>query len=304
MGKNLLWLIFPVTVFSLAASAHAEWLEYRVSTRYSGLKDWKLPEGLSSPDRKAQERNQKEGFSTTLDVRIFTNKDYTELVELSPDWLRGKARKRLHGWDEEHYFNVTEKMGSLGTHQTLNQYLPLGQRLLLTSSGKPEAVFKNLLEKGRNQAYGLVQINDEKSHKVTAQGDEIHDFFYAGGKWIRIGIYSQKADGSLVLKRLRPDGSLVSEQVWYKPVEISGEKAPKPLWERWKVGSYVRDIRVPGQTASIKWQGLEADTKAAKTPKRTSSGYNMAWLIPGGLLTSLGLVMVAVNSFRRQKPIT
>jgi hypothetical protein len=304
VGKNLLCLILPCTLFCLAASAPAEWREYRVSARYSGLQDWKVPKSEKSPAQKAQEKNQKEGFSTNLNVRIFTTQNYTELTELSPDWLEGKARARLHGWDEDQYFSVIERMGSLGTLETLNQYLPLGQRLLLSSSAKPAEVFTNLLEKGRNQADGLVQINDAKSHMIKAQNDEIHDYFFAGGEWIRIGIYNLKGDGSLVMKRLRPDGSLVSEQVWSNPVEIQGKEAPKPLWERWKVGSYVRDLRVPGQTASIKWEGPETNKKVKSAARKTSSGYNAAWLIPGGVLTSLGLVMVALNSFRRQKPLS
>lgn len=302
MGKNLLWLILPLTVFSLAASANAEWREYRVSARYSGLKDWRLPEGAESPDRKVQEKNQKEGFSTKLNVRIFVDQDYTELVEISPDWLKGKARERRHGWSQGQYFNVIEKMGSLGTPESLDQYLPLGQRLLLASQARPAEVFKSLLNKGINQAEGLAHINEEKSHRVIAQGDELHDFFLAGDEWIKIGIYKLDKEDSLVLKRLRPDGSVVSEQIWSKPAEILNEKAPKPLWERWKVGSYVRDIRVPGQTASIKWKGPDTDKEVEASSRRTSSGYNVAWLIPGGLLTSLGLAMVVVNSFRRQKP--
>lgn len=302
MGKNLLWLTLPFTVCSLAASAHAEWREYRVSARYSGLKDWRLPEGAESPDRKVQENNQMKGFSTELNVRIFVDQDYTELVEISPDWLKGKARERLHGWSQGQYFNVIEKMGSLGTPESLDQYLPLGQRLLLASQARPADVFKSLLNKGINQAEGLAHINEAQSHRVTAQGDELHDFFLAGDEWIKIGIYKLDKEGSLVLKRLRPDGSLVSEQIWSKPAAILDEKAPKPLWERWKVGSFVRDIRVPGKTASIKWKGPGTDKEVEASAKRPSSGYNVAWLVPGGLLTSLGLVMVVVNSFRRQKP--
>lgn len=299
MGQKLHWLtVFSLTL-GIAAAAPAEWREYRVSARYSGLQSWSLPEDEKYPDRAKLEANIKNGFKTDENLQVFVSKDYTELAEPTPDWQNAKILTRTHGWDESRYFNVASKLGTVGTTVTLEQHIPLGQRLLLASLDQPHEVFRMLHDKGRMQAEGIAEINPSKTQKVAVEGEFLYDYFYAGEEWIKIAKHQLLPDRSLSITRLRPDGSVVTQQVWTKPKILDDLQDPKPLWDRWEIGSSVRDVRIPGMGTPIRWQGFDAEP--APLVRRPGTSIKLAWMIPGVLLFALGVVMSAFNSLARRK---
>lgn len=302
MDQRLQWLTVLSLTFCLAAAASADWREYRVSAWYPGLQDWSLPKDQDYPDRAKLEKNLKNGFTTEAPVQVFVSESYTQLSEPSPDWQNGKFLPRIHGWHDNRYFCAMSKLGTIGTKATLEQHIPLGQRLLLASQDVPEMVFLTLQEKGRLSTDGLAEINESKTQKVVVEGSSLSDYFLAGDEWIKIGSHRLLSDGSLSLTRLRPNGSTVTEQVWSKPIELSGKADAQPLWETWKIGSSVRDLRSPGLSKALKWQGPDAEPLQDAGGMRQASSLKTAWLIPGAVLFLLGIGMVAVNTIWRPKP--
>lgn len=302
MDKRLQWLtVFSLTL-AMTSAAPAEWREYRVSARYSGLKSWSLPEDKKYLDRSKLEANLKNGFKAKSSLQVYVSKDYIELAEPGPDWQNASLLPRTHGWNETTYFNAVSKLGTVGTKVTLEQHIPLGQRRLLASEDPPLVVFKELRDKGRSVSNGIADINQLGTQKVVVEGDGLADYFFAGGSWIKIALHRLLPDGSLQFVRLRPDGSTVVVQNWSRPKPLLDREKPVPLWERWELGASVRDVRVPGIGTPIRWQGLDAEPEPIDSQTSGGTSIKLAWMIPGAALFALGIGLAAAGTLSRQRP--
>ncbi len=301
MDKRLQLIAVLALTFSLSTAAPAEWREYQVSARYSGLSAWSLQQDEDYPDRAKLERNLKNGFKTTGNLQVFVSDSYIELNEPGPDWQNGTFQARVHGWNDERYFNAISRLGTVGTKVTLEQHIPLGQRLLLASNNLPHEVFRYLHDKGMSNKERLAEINENGNQKVVVEGDVLADYFLAGDKWNKIAEHRLLPDKSLSIIRLRPNGTTVTQQNWSKPNLLPEKQAPKPLWDRWKIGSSVRDVRIPGLGTPIKWQGPNTGPAPAQSLQSQRTSIKLAWMIPGVLLFVLGMAMVVFSSFGRHK---
>ncbi len=299
MGHHAALLIASglVGFTTLSQASHTE---YRVEARFLGRPSFQLPGKADEAAQKKLEATMKRGFAGSLDVRVYTSSDYTELPSILPDWGKTKVARRVNGWNDDTFFAVGSGRATLGDSASLARIIPLGQRLLLTGNGRPADVFASLRQAAAKKGGKSPVVFKEGIKEISWKGESFQeDIVFPGGR-TKLAEFRLVDAKSLEIKRFHPDGRHLTTEKWTPTRDLPTSPPPDPIWDSWQVGGWVMDDRDPDQAMYKKWLGYGKEPASADSAPVKNTTFRLTWLAPGMAMMAGGLVFLAIFTFKRR----
>lgn len=292
-------LLICCSLAALSTSSYASHIEYEVKAKFQARTAGDLPAQLSDTERQALVNNMQLGLTGATKAVVYTSDSYCVMPSILADWSEMVVRQRIDGWDDRIYLSTREGLAALGNKQTLDRYVPLGQRLLLAGRTTPAQAFESLKTAAISSPNRLAAISESGRRTITWDGDHLTEMIPLRGGHSRHAEYRMIDGTSLEIRRFHPRGNLLSCETW-KPVAVRTEaERPLPTWESLLPGSWVLDQRDASQPIHKRWKGYGREPASSDAPSVAGTSFKLGWMAPGLAMMVGGIGLLVYQTFKR-----